>query len=203
VSETTKPGRTEPAPLDGDVVAAQADRLSERFTESVGEPEVAYALHGSPIGELLVARTPTGVVRVAFADTQDVDEVLAHLATAVSPRILRSPRRLDTARRALDDYFAGRRQGFTLPVDLRLARLFRRQVLDTLRQVAFGTTVSYAQLATAAGRPTAVRAAASACATNPVPIFVPCHRVVRSDRSLGGYLGGIEAKRFLLDLEAG
>lgn len=138
---------------------------------------------------------------MAFA-REDHDAVLAGLAERVSPRVLRAPARLDAAARQLEEYFAGRRRHFELPVDLQLARGFRRAVLEFLPEVSYGSTVSYAALAAATGSPRAVRAVGTACATNPVPIVVPCHRVVRSDGTPGQYGGGSAAKLTLLALEA-
>ena len=148
-----------------------------------GLVDVAYRTVDTPAGELLLAATAEGVVMVSFGAGEDV---LEGLAEDVSPRVLRFPARLDLAARQLDEYFAGRRQRFDLPLDLRLARGFRRQVLEELRDVRFGTTVSYSDLARATGRPRAVRAVGTACATNPIPIVIPCHRVLRRDGSLGG-----------------
>jgi len=142
-----------------------------------------------------------GLTRIAFA-SQDHDRVLAELAAQVSPRILRAPGRLERAARELDEYFTGTRRSFDLPLDLAATGEFRRTVQQLLPTIGYGRTVSYTELATLAGRPSAVRAAASACATNPLPVVVPCHRVLRTDGSLGGYLGGLAAKRALLDLEA-
>jgi len=155
----------------------------------------------SPIGPLLLAATEAGLVRVAFA-TEDEDEVLETLAEQVSPRILRAPGRLDLAARELDEYFAGDRRAFDLPVDLQLAHGHRRAVLDHLRSIAYGTTESYAEVAAATGSPRAVRAVGTACALNPVPLVVPCHRVVRRDGTPGRYRGGEAVKRTLLALEA-
>jgi methylated-DNA-[protein]-cysteine S-methyltransferase len=163
--------------------------------------DIAYQTVETPVGELLLAATTEGLVRIAYA-SEDFDSVLQILATKISPRILQAPRRLDAAARQLDDYFAGRRTTFQLPLDLRLSTGFRRSVLEHLRGIAYGTTESYATVATATGHPTAVRAVGSACATNPLPVVVPCHRVVRSDGAIGNYLGGVEAKRTLLTLEA-
>lgn len=188
-----------PAPSDAEMgllrdgLAAAADRG--------GVLDVAYRTVDSPFGPLLVAATPEGVVRVAFA-REDHDAVLATLATAISPRILRSGRRTDDAARQLDEYFAGHRRSFDLPVDLRLLDGFRRTVISHLRDIAYGSTESYAAVAAAAGNPNAVRAVGSACSHNPVPVVIPCHRVVRSDGTVGQYLGGPEAKAALLAMEA-
>jgi methylated-DNA-[protein]-cysteine S-methyltransferase len=137
---------------------------------------------------------------VAF-EIEDHDRVLESLAASVGSRILRGGHRLDPLARELDDYFAGRRHGFDVPLDLRLARGFRLAVLRHLSEIPYGSTESYAEVAVASGSPKAVRAVGSACATNPLPIVVPCHRVVRSDGSLGGYLGGLPTKQRLLALE--
>lgn len=153
----------------------------------------------SPVGELLVVASSDGVLRVAFLDSESGDDVLDALSTTVSPRIQEGGAR--EVRRAFVDYFRGRSLDVDVPVDLRLARGFRHEALEALRQVPAGSTVAYRELAAMAGRPLAVRAAASACATNPVPVVVPCHRVVRSDGTLGGYGPGQAAKRTLLALE--
>jgi methylated-DNA-[protein]-cysteine S-methyltransferase len=165
--------------------------------------DVAFRRLDSPVGPLLLAATPAGLVRVAFTTVEDPDAVLAALAGAVSPRVLEAPGRLDEVARELDEYFAGRRHAFDVPVDLRLAHGFRRAVLDRLVEVPYAGTVSYAELAARAGSPRAVRAVGTACALNPVPLVVPCHRVVRSDGAPGNYRGGPEAKLRLLALEAG
>jgi methylated-DNA-[protein]-cysteine S-methyltransferase len=169
--------------------------------ERDGVLDVAYRTIDSPVGELLLAATGEGLVRVAYP-TQGFDAVLTGLATSVSPRILRAPGRLDTASRQLDEYFTGRRTEFDLPLDLRLATGFRRAVLDHLPLIAYGRTESYAEVAAAAGSPKAVRAVGTACARNPLPLVVPCHRVVRSDGSYGQYAGGADVKRTLLTMEA-
>lgn len=182
-----------------DVLARLHERLADAATrESL--VDVAYRTVDSPIGNLLLAATDEGLVRVGFA-VEDHDAVLESLASTVSPRILRSPARLDAVARELDEYFAGKRWRFDVPLDLRLSRGFRRLVLDHLTDIGFGVTESYSQVAKAVGKPTAIRAAGTACATNPLPVVIPCHRVVRFDGSFGGYLGGSDAKRFLLDLE--
>ncbi len=162
--------------------------------------DVAFTTLDSPVGPLLVAATAEGLVRVAF-EAEGHDRVLDDLGRLVSPRVLRAPARLGAVTRELDEYFAGRRHDFDVAVDLRLATGFRRRVLTHLRDVAYGSTSSYSSLAAASGSPGAVRAVGTACATNPVPVVVPCHRVVRSDGSIGQYRGGPAAKRVLLDLE--
>lgn len=177
-------------------------RLHERLVaaaERDGILDVAYRTVDTPVGPLLLAATPAGLVRVAYGSP---DEALSSLAEKVSPRILRAPARLDAVARQLDEYFAGARRRFDVPLDLRLASGFRRAVLDHLPDIGYGRTASYADVAAAAGSPRAVRAVGTACARNPVPIVVPCHRVVLSDGSMGRYAGGAEAKRTLLTLEA-
>jgi methylated-DNA-[protein]-cysteine S-methyltransferase len=169
--------------------------------ERDGILDVAYRIVDSPVGPLLVAATELGLVRVAYA-SENHDTVLQALADRVSPRILLAPARLDTIARELDEYFAGDRRGFDVPLDWRLSAGFRSVVLHHLPEIGYGHTASYAVVARLAGNPKAVRAVSSACATNPLPVVVPCHRVVRSDGSMGGYLGGVEAKRALLTLEA-
>jgi methylated-DNA-[protein]-cysteine S-methyltransferase len=187
------------------------DRLHERLVagaDAAGLLDVAYRTLPTPVGELLLAATPQGLVHVAYPGQghnahpgQGHDAALARLAAEVSPRVLRAPRRLDAAATQLEEYFAGRRSVFDLPLDMRLARGFRRAVLAHLPEIGYGRTASYAAVAALAGNPRAVRAVGSACATNPLPVVVPCHRVVRSDGSLGGYAGGTEAKAALLALE--
>lgn len=176
------------------------DRLADR-ADAEDLLDVAYRTVDTPVGTLLLAATRAGLVRVAYP-TEGHDQVLATLAARVSPRILHAPRRLDVAAHELEEYFAGRRHGFELPLDRSLSKGFRRLVLDHLSDIAYGHTASYAAVAAAAGNPRAVRAAATACATNPLPVVVPCHRVVRSDGSVGSYVGGPAAKQTLLRLEA-
>jgi methylated-DNA-[protein]-cysteine S-methyltransferase len=175
-------------------------RLEQRATEA-GLLDVAFRTIDSPVGPLLLAATPLGLVRVAY-QREGHDAVLQALASKISPRILAAPRRLDEAARQVEEYFAGRRTTFDIALDLRLSAGFRRTVLGHLAAISYGHTESYAEVAAATGHPGAVRAVGSACATNPLPVVVPCHRVVRSDGSLGGYLGGLEVKRTLLELEA-
>jgi len=179
------------------------DRLRARLVVRAGETDlldVAYRTVDSPLGPLLVAATPRGVVRLAFA-VQDHGAVLRDLAARVSPRVLAAPRPLDAVARELEEYFAGRRRTFDVPLDLQLVHGFRRSVVERLPDIAYGTTASYAAVAAAAGSARAVRAVGTACALNPVPLLVPCHRVVRSDGTPGRYAGGEAAKRTLLALE--
>ena len=190
------------APLAA-VDAADLARLRDRLAAQAASEDVldvAFRTVDSPVGPLLLAATPEGLVRVAYA-REDHERVLADLAARISPRVLRAPARLDRAARELEEYFAGRRQAFDLPLDLRLIKGFRRVVITHLPEIGYGSTASYTALAAAAGNPRAVRAAGTACATNPLPIVVPCHRVVRSDGGLGQYLGGTEVKHALLVLE--
>lgn len=176
------------------------DRLV-REAEQAGLLDVAYRTVDTPVGELLLAATAQGLVRVAY-DREDHEKVLERLARDISPRILLAPARLDKAARQIDEYFAGLRTAFDLPLDFSLSHGFRRTVLARLPDIGYGHTTSYAAIAAEAGNPRAVRAVGSACATNPIPVVVPCHRVVRSDGSIGQYVGGVEAKRALLSLEA-
>lgn len=187
--------RVDPAQL------ARLHTALERAADRDGVLDVAYRTIDTPVGSLLLAATERGIVRVAFA-SEDHDAVLESLARRLGPRILRAPGRLDAAAAELDEYFAGRRTAFDLPLDLSLSKGFRREVLEHLRAIGFGRTETYTEVAAATGSPRAVRAVGSACATNPLPVVIPCHRVLRSDGSLGGYLGGLEAKRTLLSLEA-
>ena len=183
---------------------AHLDGLRSRLiaeADDDGLLDIAYRTVDSPFGPLLVAATAQGVVRVAF-EREGHDSVLHDLAGAVSPRILRSGRRTDDAARQLDEYFAGRRRRFDIDVDLQLVHGFRREVIAHLADIGYGSTASYAAVARAVGNPAAVRAVGSACAHNPVPLVLPCHRVVRSDGSLGQYLGGAETKAALLAMEA-
>jgi methylated-DNA-[protein]-cysteine S-methyltransferase len=163
--------------------------------------DVAYRILDSPVGPLLIAATPAGLVRVAFA-IEGHDAVLQNLADRISPRILAAPAQLDDVARELGEYFGGHRRSFDLPLDWRLSAGFRATVQQHLAEIGYGRTASYAAIAQLAGNPKAIRAAASACATNPLPVVVPCHRVIRSDGSMGGYRGGPEAKATLLTLEA-
>ena len=189
-----------------DLARTPDDGFEERYRRLVAAAEgdgildVGYRTVDTPIGRLLLAATGLGLVKVAFG-SEDPDAVLAGLAEHVSPRILRAPARLDGVARELDEYFEGHRRTFDVPVDLRLAKGFRREVLRLLPEIGYGRTASYAAVAASAGSPGAVRAVGTACALNPVPVVVPCHRVVRSDGSPGQYAGGPEIKLALLELE--
>jgi methylated-DNA-[protein]-cysteine S-methyltransferase len=178
-------------------------RLHQRLVDAAsvaGLLDIAYRTIDTPVGTLLLAATEKGLVRVAYAN-QDHDIVLQQLARDVSSRVLRAPARLDTVAQEIDEYFARRRTSFDVPLDLRLAHGFRRTVLSHLPEIAYGATATYAAVATASGNPKAVRAAGTACANNPLPVVLPCHRVVRSDGGIGRYVGGVEAKKTLLTLE--
>ncbi len=191
------------AALSSDTDGRQLDALRVRLAARAADAElldVAYRTVDSPVGPLLLAATPVGLVRVAYA-REDFDAVLATLARRISPRVLRAASRLDPAARELAEYFDHRRTSFDVPLDLRLSTGFRRRVLDELPRVGYGRTVSYGRLAVEIGNARAVRAVGTACATNPLPVIVPCHRVVRSDGTSGEYIGGVAAKRTLLELE--
>jgi methylated-DNA-[protein]-cysteine S-methyltransferase len=162
--------------------------------------DVAYATVDSPIGRLLLAATPRGLVRLGFA-SQDHEELLADMAERLSPRVVEAPAKLDEVRRQLDEYFAGQRHDFATPLDWSLSKGFRQQVLKAVAAIPFGQVRSYKEMAVAAGSPGAVRAAGSACGSNPIPLIVPCHRVLGSDGGLHGYGGGLDLKRKLLVLE--
>ncbi len=185
---------------DDETLARLHQRL-ERDAATDDLLDVAYRTIDSPVGSLLLAATTVGLVRVAY-DIEDHDAVLTALAGSVSPRVLRAPARLDAAARQLDEYFGKRRTAFEVPVDLRLTEGFRRSVIEHLRGIGYGSRESYAAVAAAIGNPRAVRAVGTACAHNPLPVVIPCHRVVRSDGSTGQYVGGPTAKSTLLALEA-
>lgn len=180
------------------VEAATAAFLKRADKE--GLIDVAYTTVDTPVGPLGVAATDAGLVKVALHP--DKEPFLEELSATVSPRIVEHPARLDTVRRQLDEYFDGHRTTFSLQIDWQLSHGFRRMVLETLfSQVHFGEVVSYGELATRVGHPKASRAVGTAMATNPVPIVVPCHRVLRTGGALGGYGGGLEMKRQLLTFE--
>jgi methylated-DNA-[protein]-cysteine S-methyltransferase len=192
------------APTGGDLDRAVQGVLAR--AERDGLIDVAYAHVDSPFGDLIVARTGKGVVEVALpthrGSRQREDEVLGQLATLVSPRVLESPSRLDQERRQLDEYFEGKRERFDVPVDWALTpKGFRNRALHAVARIPYGKTKTYAEIAKAAGNARAFRAAGTACGHNPVPLIVPCHRVVQSGGGIGNYGGGPEMKRALLDLE--
>ena len=188
--------------IDADApTLARLHRRLERAAQDADLLDVAYRTLDTAIGRLLLASTPLGLVRVAFLSGDE--DVLATLAQRVSPRILHAPARLDVAATEIEEYLAGRRTEFDLPLDLRLAGGFRRQVIEHLREIGYGRRESYATVAAAVGSPRAVRAVGTACARNPLPVVIPCHRVVRTDGSFGQYAGGMAAKATLLELEAG
>ena len=195
--------------ISPDYFASPADpgtlsRLRHRLglaAEAEGLLDVAYTTIDSPLGTLLLAATPKGLVRVAY-DVEDHDRVLGTLAQRISPRVLRAPRRLDAAARELDEYFSRQRRVFDLPLDMSLSKGFRQLVQRHLPEIGYGQTRTYRQVAELVGSPQAVRAVGTACATNPLPVIVPCHRVLRADGTPGGYVGGPGAKQALLSLEA-
>lgn len=171
-----------------------------RRADEAGLLDVAYAPLDSPLGQLTVFVTQRGVVRLAYPG-EPVEAQLAELAERVSPRILAAARRTDPVRRELDAYFAGRLREFHSPIDWRLVRGFAGGVLRATARVPYGSVTTYREVASAAGSPRAYRAAGNALGSNPIPIVVPCHRVVHADGGLGGYTGGLERKEFLLHLE--
>ncbi|HEV7847030.1 MAG TPA: methylated-DNA--[protein]-cysteine S-methyltransferase [Thermoleophilaceae bacterium] len=177
-----------------------APAVAERADEE-GLLDVAYTSVDSPLGPLVVAATPKGLVRVSYSEFRGEEDVLEELARRVSPRVLEAPARLDGVRRELDEYFDGRRQDFDTPIDWSHLAGFTREVLRATAAIRFGEVSTYAGVAEAAGSPRAVRAAGNALGANPMPVVVPCHRVLRTGGSLGGYTGGLERKEFLLRLE--
>jgi methylated-DNA-[protein]-cysteine S-methyltransferase len=188
------------APEDAETLSMLGDRLG-LAAEAEGLLDVAYTTIDSPVGVLLLAATPHGLVRVAYA-VEDHDRVLDTLSERISPRVLRAPGRLDAAARELDEYFGGRRRAFGVPLDRSLSRGFRQLVQRHLPEIGYGMTRTYGQVAELVGNPKAVRAVGTACATNPLPVVVPCHRVLRADGKLSGYVGGAAARQVLLSLEA-
>jgi methylated-DNA-[protein]-cysteine S-methyltransferase len=187
----------------GPELAERARGMSAHLAEAASRDrllDVAYATFDSPIGPLLVAVTPRGLARVAFAE-EARDEVLARLALELSPRILEAPAATDEVRRELDEYFAGERTRFALRLDRRLIHGIAREVLAATARVPFGATTTYGEIAGEIGKPRAARAVGNALGSNPIPIVVPCHRVLRAGGALGGYGGGVERKEALLELE--
>lgn len=191
-------------PLDPPALDPESFRVaSTRFLAlAAEEAEVVYAELDSPVGPIVAAATPTGLVRLAYREFDGgLDAVLDGLARKLSPRIVEAPARFDAVRRELDEYFAGERRDFGLPLDLALTAPFGREVLLACARIPFGSTSSYGAVAAAAGRPSASRATGNALGANPLPIVVPCHRVLRSGGGLGGYTGGLHRKQALLRIE--
>jgi methylated-DNA-[protein]-cysteine S-methyltransferase len=190
--------------LRGGQVAADAERAAQRATEAAraaGLADVSYAIEPSPLGDLVVAVTPRGLVRIAYGADERSDRVLDELAQRISPRVLEAPAALDVVRRELDEYFAGRRTDFDVPIDWRMHAGFGRRVLRATARIPYGRVLTYGEVAAKAGSPRGSRAAGNALGSNRIPIVVPCHRVVRAGGALGGYTGGVDKKKFLLELE--
>lgn len=192
-------------PLEGlrevdDEDLAALHRMLETRAGHGGAIDIAYRHLETPVGPLLIAATTQGLVRVAYQN-EGFDTVLMTLATKLSPRILQAPKRLDTVARELDQYFTGQRTTFDVPLDTSLSKGFRHQVQLHLPSISYGHTLSYSEVAELVGNPRAVRAVGTACATNPLPIVLPCHRVLRADGTVGRYIGGTDAKNALLTLE--
>ena len=193
VMRALKGGREVP-----DLARAAAERFAARMGD---EADVAYEHMDSPIGRLILATSPRGLVRVHWVEADEDDEVLGEIAHDVSPRILHVPGRLDQARRELEEYFEGRRTRFDVPVDWTILRGFTRKVLEATARIPFGSVSTYSDVAKRAGNSRAMRAAGNALGANPIPIVVPCHRVLRKGGGLGGYGGGLDRKRTLLAIE--
>jgi methylated-DNA-[protein]-cysteine S-methyltransferase len=188
------------SPSDADTLLRLRDRLG-LAADAEGLLDIAYTTIDSPVGTLLLAATPKGLVRVAY-EIEDHDRVLDTLAQRLSPRVLRAPKRLDPAARELDEYFGRQRRVFDVPLDLSLSKGFRQLVQRHLPEIGYGQTRTYKQVAELVGNPKAFRAVGTACATNPLPVVVPCHRVLPASGASGGYVGGPDAKKALLSLEA-
>jgi methylated-DNA-[protein]-cysteine S-methyltransferase len=180
--------------------SAEALRALKARAAKEGLLDVAYAQVDSPLGPLTVAATGRGLVRLAYPE-RPLDDVLSDLAEAISPRVLEAPERLDPIRRELNEYFEGRLRRFSEPIDWSLTKGFFRRVLEATARIGYGQVRTYGEVAAGAGSPRAVRAAGNGLGSNPLPVVVPCHRVVRTGGGLGGYTGGIERKEFLLALE--
>jgi methylated-DNA-[protein]-cysteine S-methyltransferase len=200
------PGRVDPARVDASArredeqaAAGAARRLAARVAAE-GLADLSYTSADSPFGTLLLASTRRGLVRLAFPE-EDVDAVLERLARRISPRIVETPAPLDPLRRELEEYFSGGRREFGLKLDWALIAGFGRQVLRVTSEIPYGGVLSYGEVAAEAGSPRGSRAAGNALGSNPIPIVIPCHRVLRSGGTLGGYGGGVERKRWLLELE--
>jgi methylated-DNA-[protein]-cysteine S-methyltransferase len=181
--------------------ASAAVQRAISVARAEGLSDVSYAFEPSPVGDLLVAVTPRGLIRLAYNAHEHADDVLDELARRVSPRVLEAPAALDDVRRELDEYFEGGRTSFDIPVDWRLHDGFSRRVLRATARIPFGKLLTYQEVAAKAGSPRGSRAAGNALGSNRIPIVVPCHRVVRSGGKIGGYTGGVERKQYLLGLE--
>jgi methylated-DNA-[protein]-cysteine S-methyltransferase len=199
---------------DGDEEMERALRAALRGDQDVVPPpsivdaaaaagllDVAYARLDSPVGTLVLASTQHGLARLAYVDDGEEEAVMEDIAARLSPRMLAAPRRLDAPRRELDEYFAGRRRAFDLALDLSLLSDFMRRVLNATAAIPYGEVATYREVATAAGSPRGFRAAGNALGSNPLPIVLPCHRVLHSGGGLGGYTGGLDRKRTLLTIE--
>ena len=188
-----------PADVTGSAARATEQVIGQ--ARALGLIDISYAIEPSPVGDLLVAVTPRGLIRLAYNAEESANSVLDELARRISPRVVEAPAALDEVRRELDDYFAGKRTSFDLPIDWRLHAGFGQRVLRATARIPFGKVLTYAEVATKAGSPRAYRAAGNALGSNRMPIVVPCHRVVASGGKIGGYTGGLERKEFLLELE--
>src|SRR3954447_18288751 len=186
--------------LPDDASRVAAERFAEHAADE-GLLDVAYTVVDSPVGPLLVAATKRGLVEIGFDGDEQIDFLLGRLAAKLSPRVLEAPAKLDPVRRELDEYFDGKRRDFDVPIDWSLTRGFTRRILRATAKVPYGAVSTYRQMATKAGNERAVRAAGNALGANPIPIVVPCHRILRTGGSLGGYGGGVLRKQFLLRLE--
>lgn len=187
----------------GDAAAFELERFSRALSQRAADAgllDVAYGSLDSPLGRLTVMVTPRGLVRLSYPG-EGVNDQLDEVATRISPRILRAPQRTDAVRRQLDEYFSGRRRTFDVAIDWRLVRGFAGAVLQATARIPFGSVSTYRDVATEAGSANAYRAAGNALGSNPVPIVVPCHRVLHAGGGLGGYTGGLDRKRYLLRLE--
>jgi methylated-DNA-[protein]-cysteine S-methyltransferase len=194
--------RLREAAADLEVGSFDGDRFAARAVDE-GLADVAYARADSPLGELLLAITPRGLACVSYLEFRQEDDTLARIAARLSPRVVEAPARLDDARRQLDEYFAGRRRDFELAIDWGLVGDFGRRVLGRTARIPYGEVATYGDVAREIGSPGAARATGNALGANPMPIVVPCHRVVASGGKLGGYTGGVDRKRLLLGLERG
>jgi methylated-DNA-[protein]-cysteine S-methyltransferase len=183
-----------------EAAGALAGRLAEQAA-SDGLLDVAYTTMDSPVGPVLIAATQRGLVRISFCSHYDPDEVLLELSNRISPRVIEAPSYFDAVRRELDEYFQGRRTSFGLPLDWQLTGGFGRKVLKRTARIPYGKVSTYKEMASAAGSPRAARAAGNALGSNPIPIVVPCHRVLHTGGGLGGYGGGLDNKVLLLKLE--